>query len=977
MDTEQILYKTSRTGTTVNMFSTHLDLFGDVEENNLYPPDNPSNISGIYPSILTFDTLGNANGLYTYNGEYLWSLDDSNDRNINIHISAQTAYYTTGYCCSYVVEGSIDETRRTTLQNRFEQKIDAAALEPNLSCLFFIEREIDDLFVDIKLERTTNILPTLSIQNEAISEFPVQESRTGVLFGRLTARQQIRDEFGNFVLIPLKNVPIGIFNPSDDFPTLTSTDDNGDRITLNLKEASTPDEYFNIESFSADTNSFLNSGSQFNQVPPQYKYVTKTNDNGEFIIHNAPIGPQTVIFEVDLFKQGLTKDEIALNFFPFPANQEPNIDQIPSFFFRQIPVTILPSWGDFQTGYTELNTTVNLDLRKWTTYILPPTSIGGLKTEQAASQNAANTTKVEIRDMTAPDFSDRPVKVAQIFNDLDRDTDHQFLWFDELPSVRRRVDYTQYGCHVLKLPANIYDPNGFSTDKNGIPTNKKGVWLSAYQLKLYASSKEVFRTTGSLRSWDGNSIFQINHFDGNYTATNAASGDDSPESGINSQEFPYEKPWSATYPEPYKIPSRPTKQRLSYGNGRAETSPGSGVYYAIEPVFEDGDLVGFPVNDLVSGGEIAGGFGVQNFDNNWFGNRISYVATKNFMYKYEKGVSWNEEYANGYQQYWDSNSGFPFGGVSQVENGEKFQRLEGGYGYFLRPQGWPRVVYQLWGSDIHIEGTNETNGLLSYGDPDNPGPGTSNNNSTIGPFSMYNYNNPIYYNDVYNLDNQNLALALDSRVGIKKGGLDIYRIIDSGENINNPELLVIPTFIRLNITASDARADRMWIQNSGNSTILFTNSFTAPVFITDSIGGSSLSVVSVNNSVEVEPGQCIYFIDSQFNIGNSTYNGNLEFTGYNLPGNFDFNISTNKYQKAKYTIAVEYNGSVNGNNIKTKVIEFNSEVLTSAPNWYIKTHHNGGAAGRTSNGLNTDFGGEPDQTVDSIRIENDQTSYDQ
>lgn len=72
-------------------------------------------------------------------------------------------------------------------------------------------------------------------------------------------------------------------------------------------------------------------------MPAYYKYVTTTNEEGEFVIHNVPTGTQTIFFEVDLFKQGLTQDEIALNFYPFPADDSPNIDRLPSLFFRQFP----------------------------------------------------------------------------------------------------------------------------------------------------------------------------------------------------------------------------------------------------------------------------------------------------------------------------------------------------------------------------------------------------------------------------------------------------------------------------------------------------------------------------------------------------------------------------------------------------------------------------------------------------------------
>ena len=117
-------------------------------------------------------------------------------------------------------------------------------------------------------------------------------------------------------------------------------------------------------------------------VPDRYKYSTITNDKGEFIIQDVPVGNQVILFEVDLLKQGMTKGEVALNFFPYSTEELPNVDNIPHFYYRQIPVGVTSSWGSFQTGYTEVNITTNLDLRKWNTFYVPPISISETNMEE-------------------------------------------------------------------------------------------------------------------------------------------------------------------------------------------------------------------------------------------------------------------------------------------------------------------------------------------------------------------------------------------------------------------------------------------------------------------------------------------------------------------------------------------------------------------------------------------------------------------
>ena len=78
----------------------------------------------------------------------------------------------------------------------------------------------------------------VSVKNNPLTEMPQQESETGVVCGTLMARQKVLDENGERVLIPLSNVPIVIFNPSEEFPSYASKDADGNRITLNLTQNS-------------------------------------------------------------------------------------------------------------------------------------------------------------------------------------------------------------------------------------------------------------------------------------------------------------------------------------------------------------------------------------------------------------------------------------------------------------------------------------------------------------------------------------------------------------------------------------------------------------------------------------------------------------------------------------------------------------------------------------------------------------------
>lgn len=963
---EEILLKELKSGTTLTFFSTRLDVIKD---------DLIKSGIEVIPTIIWMNNLGQPFNLTAFDGQNLWTL---NSENIYVPLETISSNNLTGYSYVQKKEYILDDNRYSQLKDSFSQQITDALItgqtsttslsgeiNPNpptipvhIDYVFRDFNEIDDFYVNIKLNRTFGTLDTLNVYNNIINSIPTQEAKTGVLFGRVMALQTLKDSEGNNIRIPLRNVPVGIFNSSDDYPTSSSVSDNGDRIFLNLKESTSQSEYFNIESFELDKNKLLRSASQFTTVPPQYKYITTTNDEGEFVIYDAPIGTQIFVFEVDLLKQGLTRDEIALNFFPFPPDDDAIIDQIPNFVFKQFPIDVVPAWGTIQTGYTELNITVNLDLRKWTTYIFPPVAVGAQNLESAVAQNAANSVKVEVRNMAKEGFPKTEIKLAEIPNDLDRVIGQQFNWQLEFAQIKNKVEFYKFGCPIVKLPANLYDPNGYKTDSDGNPTTHKGVWLSAYQLKLYAT-KEVSRKTGSIYAWNGSSMYTKSHFDLNFSPSVA----DSPppvESVEYAGLFPYERPWTLDYPNQYSIPKKPIDERYRYENERTPTSV-PGEYYLDEPAYNDGDLVGYEVEG--SDGSFTGGFGSQAFSTGgigiWIGNRISQVATKNFMYKYEDAVAWNEEYANGYQP---SNPGYPrFAGESKVLNGEKYQRFEAGYGYFLKPSGWPRIMRTLWGSDTYF-GSDISYGNGLGGSPENPGPGTTNPTVNGGLKSSDSHRN-----DVYNLNNINLALVMDGNAGIKKGTLEAYRIINSNpNNLNSPGTFVVPTSVNLSCNASAERLYSFVLKNTGDVRVSF------PLMVYLGVS-TPTGIVSPYGTVTLEPGQS-YSVTNPDDGGPFPPGDVIAYTSQRLPGNKNFNPATNRYDVASYEIRFTVTSPVHYGN--TSYVQFDKPANTTPSTWYMKTHHEGGSSGQVSNGINTLQAGDPDKVIWSIEFQDNNLSYD-
>lgn len=592
------------------------------------------------------------------------------------------------------------------------------------STVFFEEYPFEDYHMNVKVNRSIGTLDTLNIYNVSLNEPPKFSNNTGVLVGKLEAIQVLNDENGEKIRIPLKNSVVGIFNPSEKFPSISSSDSEGNRIRLNLYETIPQvDNPYDLKGFSSfqsyltDIN-YSKTDNENKTIPEEYRYTTITNERGEFILQNIPTGQQTLMIEVDLLKFGLEPEEIALNFFPYPSQDDPNVSEIPHLFFGQYPINIVPSWGDFQTGYTEMSLTVALDLRKWNTYYTYPISAkygqGATRPyvlEELQQQGYSNPLTVLVRDMTKPlKINDRPkielVKVPDIF---DKNLDLYAGWNSEFKIKNNKVEFDVTGFNAFKLPANLYDPAGINSK------GEKGVWLNAYTFKIfYADEKATWQTTGMVSNWESDGkggAYEVyaNHYDLNRTDDWYAKQFDvvtkMPPTAIGI--YPYEKPWSLTYPDSYKITKKPQVanpyKQWGQNNNPVTSVSGQTIDPQLEPRYLDGDLIGG------SGAWVtdANGFGLQDYDPGIFGNMFSREVSKNDLWRYEAIDWWSEEWSNGYtpgttsaQQKYQVIPGCPSSGKPDIppDVAERYCRLESGYAYWLKPRGWPRVnVRNEWG----------------------------------------------------------------------------------------------------------------------------------------------------------------------------------------------------------------------------------------------------------------------------------------
>ena len=911
---EQIFFEQIRSGTSLTYFSTQIVDDGEFD---------------LYPAYLKINSIdGSALSVHLMEGSEKW------ERNLNNTFSLfnESQPYLTGSCFFTTTAQLLNEASRRILTKKFVDRM--RDLTPDCqSFVLFENKPVNDIFVNVKLERSYDVLNTLNIYNRPQNEWPTQESLTGVVFGRLEAIQEILDSEGNKVRIPLRNVPIGIFNSSEEFPSIASTDYNGDRIRLNLSENTlATSRYFNEKTAVLDTSEQFSKSfsSGITQMPEQYKYITTTNQNGEFIIYDVPIGSRVLFFEVDLLKQGLTKDEVALNFFPYPTDESPNVDRVPHFFFRQIPVEVFPSWGDFQSGYTEVNVSANLDLRKWSTYYVPPVVYGpnGL---QVNSFDILSTytgpISLEIRDMTRMGddglFKNSQIRMVQVPNIIEKDETQVLMWEQEFAQVKNKANFYTHGWHAVKLPANLYDPLGYRTNADGVPREDiyhKGVWLSAYQMKLYfTDGSTYYRATGTVRRWNSanSEMRSRDHYHMNNSvnprwadgATGAAQ-----ESSPHIGEFPYQKPWTIDYPVSYKIPAKPTQKNYVSNAGDTLRPFLDGMATLEVPYYSDGELIGENLYPVASTeGVDVGGLGLNQAPDDgglqFINNNFSSNVTNSFVYKYD-GVDYNDVYASGY------NPGTNIGEfTSQILNAEKYQRVECGYGYTL----WPGGMYRVGHHPLQMDMAFYNDIYLAKNDIMFSDNNISTNNTVHIPgepdFSIIRP----WYNLSFYVDNSSyreFSLRLDggTQKTTQHDKLSLYRIID-------------PTSLSESIPLVDTqivtfKLGKIWVQRgytnrSSQCRHIPTGSANQDSFYSwdDSnyqvIGGRELANLTIKNNKQYKTTITIngylFVIEAgaQINILESEIGGSFNDLTIEATTNYGLDYDSNTYTKCSIDIKLD------------------------------------------------------------------------
>lgn len=239
--------------------------------------------------------------------------------------------------------------------------------------------------INVQLDQDFEFLEILSLKIQQTDVYSRSCSEYGVVVGRVTANNGFGVPNARVsVFIPISSVDES--NPliSSIYPYKSPTDKNEDGFRYNLLP------YEKSYSTHAATGTLptrddaLTDGIAVEIYDKYYKYTTKTNESGDYMIMGVPLGSQTLVMDVDLsdigefsltpqdlIRMGLASEaQVAGNRF----KTSNDLSSLPQIVSLTRTLSVAPLWGDPEICQIAVNR-VDFDLRDDANIDIQPTSV--------------------------------------------------------------------------------------------------------------------------------------------------------------------------------------------------------------------------------------------------------------------------------------------------------------------------------------------------------------------------------------------------------------------------------------------------------------------------------------------------------------------------------------------------------------------------------------------------------------------------
>ncbi len=345
--------------------------------------------------------------------------------------------------------------------------------------------------INVQLDQEFEFLEILSLKIQQTDIYTRSCADYGVLVGRVTAN----NGFG------LPNARVSIFIPIEQvdesnpiitsiYPYKSPSDKNNDGYRYNLLPY-TPSYSKHAATGTLPTKSDVLTGSTAVEIYDKYyKFTTKTNDSGDYMIMGVPLGAQTIVMDVDLSDIGefsltpqdliriglATEAQVAGNRF----RTSNDLNSLPQIINLTKNAEISPLWGDPEICDISINR-LDFDLRDDANVDIQPTSVfmgsmfsspnkfrirRGCKPKDNMGNLCGLTSGpgqiLAIRQTIQQDEDGNPVLEVYELEQAGNVIDGDGTWLTELPMNLDYVVTNEFGERVLSNDSTI-----------GIPTKGK------------------------------------------------------------------------------------------------------------------------------------------------------------------------------------------------------------------------------------------------------------------------------------------------------------------------------------------------------------------------------------------------------------------------------------------------------------------------------------------------------------------------
>ena len=217
-----------------------------------------------------------------------------------------------------------------------------------------------DSFLNVHLDQDYESLEILSLKIRDKDTYRLHNSDYGVIVGRVLAN-------GNF---GVPNAKISVFIPADEdnsslemwdlYPYETTYTKNSKDIRYNLLPDQAVKDCHQVVGTFPNKSYLLENDSLLEVFDTYYKYTTRTNNAGDYIICGVPTGSQTLHMDLDLSDCGILSQrprDFVYKGYTIEQFENPNmfktdedIDSLSQVFSQNQPVYVHPFWGNTENG---------------------------------------------------------------------------------------------------------------------------------------------------------------------------------------------------------------------------------------------------------------------------------------------------------------------------------------------------------------------------------------------------------------------------------------------------------------------------------------------------------------------------------------------------------------------------------------------------------------------------------------------------